>query len=327
MSNKRFKVATFNVYNLVPPELKYYGGRRYSQEQYESKVRWIAEQLRRMDGDIVGFQEIFDTEALQDALKESGIYTDATALVGNGDGQKPVVGLVSRFPILEYSFIPGFPSNAQLEINDTSVPCGCFSRPVLYARLEIREGLEVMVFVVHLKSKNPLVRKDADEHDPVERALGKAKSLIVRTAEATALRCILLDKIEGNDNPLIVLGDTNDIGTAVTSEIITGSPPWRNLRYEQKLRIWDVMLYNVKDIQARQSYRDAYYTHIYNGHYESLDHILVSQEFVHQNPKRLGEVEYVSILNDHLIDETLSDEKVPIWQSDHGQVVCTIRLR
>jgi endonuclease/exonuclease/phosphatase family metal-dependent hydrolase len=327
MANKRFKVATFNLYNMVLPEKKYYGGRMYTQEQYQQKLHWVGEQLRRMEGDIVGFQEIFDPQALQDALDESGIYRDATVVVGEGDGQKPIVGLVSRFPILDCEFIAGFPEDARLEINDTVVPCGCFSRAMLYAKVELREGLEVMVLVVHLKSKNPMIREGADPHDPVERAIGKARSLVVRTAEATALRCILLDKLQGNDNPLIVVGDTNDIGTAVTSEIIAGSPPWRNIRYEQKLRVWDVLLYNVKDIQARQSYRDAYYTHIHNGHYESLDHILVSQEFVHQNPKRLGQVEYVSTFNDHLIDETLSEEKVPVWQSDHGQVVATIRLR
>jgi endonuclease/exonuclease/phosphatase family metal-dependent hydrolase len=327
MANRRFKVSTFNLYNLVLPGEKYYGGRCYSQEQYQAKVGWTAEQLRRINGDIVGFQEIFHAKALQMALEESSVYSDATALVGEGDGQRPVVGLVSRFPILEYEFIPGFPEEARLEINDMSVPCGCFSRPVLYAKVELREDLEVMVFVVHLKSKNPIIREGAEEHDPVERAIGKAKSLIVRTAEATALRCLLLNKLKGNDDPVIVLGDTNDISTAVTSEIIAGSPPWRKLRFEQKLRVWDVLLYNAKDIQARQSYRDAYYTHIHNGHYESLDHVLVSQEFVHQNAKRLGEIEYVSVLNDHLIDETLSDEKLPPWKSDHGQVVVTVRLR
>ena len=41
----------------------------------------------------------------------------------------------------------------------------------------------------------------------------------------------------------------------------------------------------------------------------------------------MGEVGYVSVLNDHLIDETLTDERVPVRQSDHGQVVVTIRLR
>jgi endonuclease/exonuclease/phosphatase family metal-dependent hydrolase len=327
MSNKRCRVGTFNLYNMVLPGHKYYGGRVYTQEQYEQKLQWVGEQLRRMDGDIVGFQEVFHPQALQDALDKSGRYESATVIAGRADGQQPVVGLVSRLPVLETEFIAGFPQDARLEINDTVVPCGCFSRPILYAKIGIRESLEVMVLVVHLKSKNPLIREEADPHDPVERAIGKARSLIVRTTEATALRCILLDRLQGNDNPLIVVGDTNDIGTAVTSEIITGSPPWRNIPYERKLRVWDVLLYNVKDIQARQSYRDAYYTHIHNGHYESLDHILVSQEFVRQNPKRLGQVEYVSIFNDHLIDETLSDDKVPVWQSDHGQVVATIRLR
>jgi hypothetical protein len=60
------------------------------------------------------------------------------------------------------------------------------------------------------------------------------------------------------------------------------------------------------------------------GHHDSLDHILVSQEFVRQNPRRLGYVEYVKVFNDHLIDQTLSHDKIPKWQSDHGQVVITM---
>ena len=218
MANKRFKVGTFNLYNLVLPDTPFYQGRRYSQEQYQRKVRWAAEQLRRMDCTIVGFQEIFHAQALQDVLDESGIYEGATTLLGETDGKKPAIGLVSRFPVLEHDLIPGFPPQARLEINDMSVPCGCFSRPLLYAKVKAYDDLEIMVIVVHLKSKNPIIREGADGHDPMERAIGKAKSLIVRTAEATALRCVLLDKLGGNDNPVIVLGDTNDIGTAVERE-------------------------------------------------------------------------------------------------------------
>jgi hypothetical protein len=122
------------------------------------------------------------------------------------------------------------------------------------------------------------------------------------------------------------MGDFNDDGGAVTSKVMSGSPPWRRLPIEVKREIWDVLLYNVKDIQARQSYHDVYYTHLHNGHYDSLDHILVSQEFVRQNPARLGFVEYVKVFNDHLIDETLSNDRIPLWGSDHGQVVTTIQL-
>jgi hypothetical protein len=42
---------------------------------------------------------------------------------------------------------------------------------------------------------------------------------------------------------------------------------------------WMELLYNTKDIQARQSSGDFYYSHIYNCHYEGLDHILVSKHF------------------------------------------------
>ena len=327
MANKRFRIGTFNLHNLALPDHRFYNGRAYSTEQYRQKVQWTAEQLRRMDGDIVGFQEIFHPQALYQVLAESGLYDGATTITGEADGTRPVVGIVSRYPVVEHFFTPNFPPAAFLEINEMSVPCGCFTRPVLQTKIELPTGLQVIVVVAHLKSKNPIIRQESDEHDPVERAIGKAKSLIVRTAEATALRCLLLEWLEGNDNPVIVLGDTNDTSTAVTSEIVTGSPPWRNLKHAQKACVWDVLLYDVKDIQARQSYRDAYYTHIHNGHYESLDHILISQEFIRQNRRRVGEVEYVSVLNDHLIDETLADERVPVWQSDHGQVVATIRLR
>jgi endonuclease/exonuclease/phosphatase family metal-dependent hydrolase len=322
-----FKIGSFNLYNLVLPGMTYYNNRRYSDYDYQKKTAWIGEQLRRMDADIVGFQEISHSAALREALRQSGQYEDATLLVGNETGEGPVVGLVSRFKVLEHGIVPQFLVEARLEFGGTALPLDEFSRPVLWARVQIRDGVEVVIFVVHLKSKNPMIRDGADPHDPMERAMGKARSLIRRAAEASALRSLLLEALQGRDQAVIVMGDVNDAGNAVTSEIVSGSPPWRKLPFEKKLPVWDVLLYNVKDIQARQSYQDVYYTHIHNGHYENLDHIFVSQEFVRQNNRHLGYVEYVSVFNDHLIDNTLSDEHVPPWQSDHGQVVVTIRLR
>jgi len=323
----RFRIGTFNLYNLVLPERVYYRTRQYSPEDYRRKIAWIAGQLIEMNADVVGFQEIFDRAALEEALQASGLYEGADLVVGAERPDGPVVGLVSRFPVLEYEFIENFPPPAQLTINNSPIPLQTFSRPVLYARLRLPTGQPVMFFVVHLKSKNPMIDEESDRHDPLERALGKARALIQRAAEATAARCLLLERLEGNNNPLILMGDINDSGHAVTSEIIAGSPPWRNLESRIKRQIWDTLLYNVNDIQARQSYRDVYYTYIHNGHYESLDHILVSQEFVRQNPNHIGIVEYVRVFNDHLIDDTLTEDTVPCWQSDHGQVVATIQLR
>ena len=326
MTANHIRVGTFNLYNLALPERPYYD-RQYTRGDYRQKVEWLQQQLTKMRGDLIGFQEVFHQAALEDVLRGVSHYDDCRMLVAPEQRRTPSVGLVTRFEVLDHTFVTDFPEDAILEIEDMAIPITRFSRPVLRARLRIRGALYVTVFVTHLKSKNPLIPEGVDRHDPVERAIGKARSLIKRAAEATAVRCLLLAHLAHNNEPVIVMGDINDTGHAVTSEIMTGSPPWRTLPFEKKLRNWDVLLYNVKDIQARQSYRDVYYTHIHNGHYESLDHILVSQEFVRQNPQHIGYVEYVKVLNDHLLDDTLSNDRIPRWQSDHGQVVASIRLR
>ncbi|WP_197036207.1 endonuclease/exonuclease/phosphatase family protein [Fischerella sp. PCC 9605] len=213
-----------------------------------------------------------------------------------------------------------------MDIEGAAIPLTTFSRPVLSAQLALSDTLQCTVFVVHLKSKRPIYPEGVDRDDPVEKAQAQARALIRRAAEATAVRTILMDTLRHQNNPVIVMGDLNDSALAVTTQIVCGEPAWEKLKLEKKKEIWDVLLYSVKDIQARQSYGDFYYTHIHNGHYESLDHILVSEEFVAQNPRRIGQVTYVSVLNDHLIDETLSDDQVDIWKSDHGQVVACFKL-
>ena len=75
-----FSVATFNLYNLVKAETPYYGNRRYSTEQFNRKVAWVAGQLDSMDADIVGFQEVFHTEALEACRHATQKYGTAAVL-------------------------------------------------------------------------------------------------------------------------------------------------------------------------------------------------------------------------------------------------------
>jgi predicted extracellular nuclease len=326
MTPKTFKVATFNLFNLILPNVSYYEHRRYSPEAFAKKKRWIAHQLTSMNADIVGFQEVFQVEALQQALDESGLYRQAKLLAPIRTGESPVVALVSRFPVLNCRIIEVFPANAQLDVEGVVIPCDRFSRAVLAVDVALTEQVNCTVFVVHLKSKRPIFPDNVDRNDPLEKAKGQVRALIQRAAEATALRAILMEFLQGKKHPVILMGDVNDGGLAVTSQIISGEPPFHKMQFEQKTELWDLLLYHVKDIQARRSYGDYYYTHIHNGHYESLDHIMVSQEFVSENPDRIGRVRYVSVLNDHLMDQTLSQDGVELWQSDHGQVVAAIEL-
>lgn len=327
MSTKRFNVATFNTLNLVLPGVTFYRNKRYSQAEYAAKKAWIRRQIELMQPDIIGFQEIFHLGALQEVLAEYPRLAQAHVLMPTETGADPCVALASRFPLENPGIIEQFPVAAHLTIDDQPAQVSRFQRPIVRATVKIDNGaLDVIVFVVHLKSKRPLIEAGADPNDPMQIALGSAKSLLIRTAEATALRQILVDTMRGNTTPVIVMGDINDSVTAVTSEIVSGTPPYKRLSKEKKEAIWDVLLYNVKDLQSRVSLQDTYYTHIFNGRCESLDHIFVSNEFVRANPRYRGYVEYVRVFNDHLIDETLSNEGVPITQSDHGQVVATIKL-
>jgi endonuclease/exonuclease/phosphatase family metal-dependent hydrolase len=308
MSQRALRVGTFNLFNLVLPNTTYYDKSKYSPEEYGKKLVWGAAQLDRMRADVVGFQELFHQEALEAAIGKSDYLQGAAIAMGEPSEKGPGVALVSRFPIVEQTVFRDFPEAALLDIEEAKIPLTQFSRPVLAALIQVREDLQCTVVVVHLKSKRPILPDGADRDDPVEQAKGQARALIRRAAEATALRAILMQYLQNRNHPIIVLGDVNDGSLAVTTQILSGEPPWYRLPLEHRKLVWDTYLYQVKDIQARQGDGNSYYTHIHNGHYDALDQIMVSQEFVAQNPERLGRVEYVSVFNDHLIDETLSKE-------------------
>jgi endonuclease/exonuclease/phosphatase family metal-dependent hydrolase len=322
----RFKVGTFNVYNLNLPNVVFNRTQKYTEAEYGKKIRWIGNQLDRMQADLIGFQEVWRKEALEAAIEQSEHLKGAQVIIANDTGESISLAVASKLPIKGHQVIAEFPEAARLEIAGENLALTKFSRPILSVQVELQNGLACTFVVAHLKSKRPDLAEAADRNDPLENAKGKVRSLIRRSAEAVALRSILLDLLKDGSDPVIVVGDLNDSNLAVSTQLISGEPPWRKLPIAQKTKIWDVLLYHVKDIQARKSYEDFYYTYIHNGHHDSLDHIMVSQEFVDVNPKRMGRVGYVSVFNDHLIDETLSNDEVEPWQSDHGQVVASIEL-
>lgn len=320
----RLRLASFNLYNLVEPGVVFHGNKVYTEAQSTQKVRWVAEQLARMRAVVVGFQEVYHLPTLQRAARESGLFVERQVHAFDVNGEGPRLALASQFPVVEVRSIEAFPEDSLLTVDGASVPITHFRHPVLYARLRLPNKQLLSVFVAHLKSQRMLL-EGADASDFKMRALGKARSLIVRAAEATALRSLLVDELE-KDRPTVVIGDLNDDVPSVTTQIVMGEPPEKRLARDNKLAYWRTFLNSTHDIQARQSMRDVTYTHIYNGRYLTLDHILVSRHFARANPDALGYVEYLRHYNDHLIDEALSNDKQQRTESDHGQVVVSLRL-
>lgn len=325
--SRSIRIGTFNLYNLVLPNISYYENRLYTVEEYTKKKHWIADQLNRMQADCVGFQEVFHEQALQEVLVESQQYNNANLIVANPTGEKPTVALVSKLPILRHEVIEAFPQAATLALSGEDAPLSHFAHPVLKADVVLDETIECTVFVVHLKSKRPVIAEGKDRHDPIELTKGKIRSLIQRAAETAALRVLLLETMQHSNRPVILMGDINDNDRSVTSRLLSGESPDPNWENQYKQQNWDVLLYFAKDIQARQTRGDFYFTHMHDAYYESLDHILLSQEFMSQNPHHIAKVQYVSVFNDHLIDQSLTEHPIEVWKSDHGQVIVQIELR
>jgi predicted extracellular nuclease len=328
------KVGTFNVLNLARPGEPYYPDEKpYSAAEYEKKAAWIAGQLGRMNADLVGFQEVFHEDALRDACARSKEFGDGTVVAPGADGNSgPRLGLASRLPVNgPITTVTDFPAGLDAAVDGIALPVGTFSRPILRARvvLDPESGTTATVFIAHLKSKRPIRNPQAPEHDPREEALGKARALIRRAAEAAALRFLVLEEVIGSTQPAIILGDLNDAARAVSTDIIMGDSPSRFWPGDTDVRkaYWDRLLYSAYELTVRRTGRDVSYTHIFNGHYENLDHILVSQEFYERNSQRIGEVQILRYFNDHLIDSQLSDDRRDRIVSDHAQLVAEIRLR
>ena len=338
MARTQVSFATCNLYNLNEPGLRMYRDENgWSQEEYEKKLRWTSQTIANVPADVWAFQELWHAESLEKVFTTAGLLDEYTLLIPpNQTGQRIVCAGAVRSNILvgEPEWIETFPDYFRLssggDDDQTShivVQIDRFSRPVLHFEIKPRSnGRRIHVYVCHFKSKGPtkIFREpwySASVYSKHSEAIGAAISTIRRTAEATALRLILTERMKGTDTPVMVMGDLNDAQHSNTLNILTGQPNYLLSGLSEGGS--DVDLYAVGTLQAYRSHRDVYYTHVFNKTRESLDHILVSQEFYDNSRKRIWAFKGMEIANDHLN----SDDHKESGSSDHGIVRATFEYR
>lgn len=103
---ERAKVASFNVKNLIGPDREYYEFQSYTPEEYSWKKAWLADQIVQMDADVIGFQEIFEEEALRDVVDEADARGAARNAASIPDNSKPYSGK-AIFSRLDYTSYEG----------------------------------------------------------------------------------------------------------------------------------------------------------------------------------------------------------------------------
>ena len=318
-------VANCNLLNLALPGHAFYPNQEaYGADEYERKIAWLGAQIARLNADVTAFQEVWDEPALKAAVARSGLRCAHVLAPGAETGAlgTPRVGLATRLDVQEVVSIADFTPPQRIQVPEIGAHIR-FERPVLKASLRMKHGQLLNVLVVHLKSKRPKYLQDAagnaleDRDDPAITARATLRSLVMRGAEAAALRGIVLDLVQRSHDPLILMGDMNDGPHSVTCQMIAAT---QAVAYDRQAR--DTALFHAYDVQTEPGLRrDMAYSHVHQGWPDILDQIWVSEEFLASSRFAVGDVRRVEYFNDHLHE---SRER---FRSDHGFVRALLRLQ
>lgn len=341
MATGDISFATFNLYNLNEPgKAIYTDSDGWTQAEYDKKIAWTAEMVECADADVFGFQELWHEASLAAVFARAGLTGAYELLVPPGtQGTKIVCAAAVRQGLLvpgSARWIEDFPDKFRLESqgDDPQTPkiavrLKGFSRPVLHFQVRPKANKPAIhVFVCHFKSKGPTkvfnepwFKAEPATYKPHQNALGAAMSTIRRTAEATALRWMVTQITKGQPEPVVVVGDLNDGQHSNTLNIITAQPNY--LKPFSRPAGSDDALYSAQALQQLQSLTDVYYTHVHQQARESLDHVLVTEEFYDGSKDRVWGFDELLIENDHLNRE---DHKAR-GTGDHGVVRVQFKIR
>lgn len=192
-ATSNLRIASYNIENAFDV----FDDPYTRDEGTDVKLRWevemIADVLKKLDADVVGFQEIENEAVLKamvsEYLPDMGYEYVAVPLTNDSRGIK--LGIISRLPVISITSYRW----QTLNHPDTDQTWR-FARDLFHAKLQTKQGKILNVFVVHLKSKG------SRDGDP--------QSVKWRTSEATRIRQIIGDMIANNPDELVVLmGDYN----------------------------------------------------------------------------------------------------------------------
>lgn len=318
-------LATCNTLNLALPARVFYDNQEpFSADEYARKTAWLGAQLQRLNADVVAFQEVWDLAALKEAVQLGRLRYDQVIAPGAelGATGTPRVALATRLELEAVDSIADFAPQHAVEVPEIGLH-NRFERPILHACLRLRQGPRLHVLACHLKSKRPKYLQNErgevieDRDDPRVTARAALRSLIMRGAEAAALRHLVVDLIQHTRDPLVLMGDLNDTPHSVTTQMISATAA---IAYDRQAR--DTALFHAYDVQSEAALRrDVAYSHVFQGWPDTLDQIWVSEEFVASSRFAIGDVRRVEYFNDHL------HEGRDRTRSDHGFVRALLRLR
>ena len=324
------RFASFNLFQFVAPPFSWYIKKdKFNEEEWEIKTSWIKEQIKEINCDVIGFQEVFSKNELEKLCKDLGfkyfLTVDEAKIHKTNKNvyTSTTVALASKYPILE---------TTKVQVHGKSIIKHGFkghfkfSRTPIKALIELPNKQNITVYINHFKSNrlnefeyifnksHTLEQKKEQTREALEKDF--SKSLKQRLCETSSLYY----DFKKTSTPIVFMCDLNDKEYSLAIEALT------NKEYHEKVR----------ENRKNKSYLlyDAYYLHdkkIYNPHPEQkeikrtptsyyqgygnvLDYIFVSKE--------LKKISSYEIFDKHLQENPHGS----LLQSDHAIVVCEIKF-
>jgi len=330
-----FRVITWNVENLFTPKAD---APFEAHIHYAFKLNLIANLIKELEPDVIGFQEIGGEEPLLD-LQNALNFTYPHQVVSSFPDARGInVGFLTKLEVASVEDIVNFPPGPASQVFKTAAggqtePVTRMGRGALLMQVK-KENLSINLVNAHLKSKLLTYRTKSGRSsfspiDEDQRTQETGIALHRRTAEALTLRTFINRLVENQANlPLLLLGDFNDVPDAQTSLLLTG-PTGSEIGtrgFNRADKGDDARMFNLAGLISE----DRRFSRIHHGRKELLDQFYASVELFPRN----GAGDRILPVVDSLIDynEQLpsiadnpnlrSDEITP----DHAPVVCTFMM-
>jgi endonuclease/exonuclease/phosphatase family metal-dependent hydrolase len=329
----KIRLGTFNLFQFVEPPYSWYTKKeKFNQLQWTDKTTWIKNQIKIMDCDIIGFQEVFSRSALKDITDVLGFKYFETVDVAKLSKENPniyvstTVAIASKYPITHMQEVKVHIPSIKKHRYEGFFK---FSRIPIKATITLPNEKELLVYVCHLKSNRlnefeyVFNETHSLEHkkDLISKALENkySASLKQRLCEASSL---FFDIKKHKNKPSILMTDLNDKEFSITIDALSNNK-YHDDKRKESFVLHDASYQYIQDVynphpEQKEVKRKS--TSYFAGKGNVLDYIFISNDFNKKNKDNIAQVTDYKILDKHLED----NQDGSLLMSDHAQVICEL---
>jgi len=327
--------TTINMFNFVEPPNAYYDFENIlTQEEWQKKQGWFKDKITALNSDVIGFQEVFSPQALENLVNELGYsYFCTVDEPKSEDGyvfNSPVVAFASRYPILNAQ--PVIAEQAQLSRFGIEFE---FNRVPVHASIELPHLGITDCYVVHFKSQRPKEPEESDVTDEInssplhqlhDEQLGSWLSTVQRGLEANILHNHIIQQRKESNQPVIMMGDFNkplfhdEFKGLLSHELRFDKFSTDYLTRFQLKDSWDIYC----GLKGADLLEERVSTHYYGAKGSVLDYILLSNEFDSSFSGNILEVIDYTVTDQHIVNPRFDIDQ---FSTDHALVSITAHIR